>query len=96
MAAIWLKTNGASCSLEKLVNINNNRANWLGTADSIKLMSLVDGAIKLNMDAQPELLAQLNNANKNALATAAETQPAKPEELKPVAAAVKAAKPGTP
>ncbi len=95
MAGDWLKTNGASCSLEKLMVIKNNRALWLGTADSIQLMSLVDGALELKMDANPELLAQLSNAKKNTAASPAEAQPTVPGNAKPAGAGEKSAKQNT-
>jgi hypothetical protein len=41
-ALTWLKKIGPSCSLEKLVIIRNNRANWLGTADTTEIDVLVD------------------------------------------------------
>ncbi len=41
-ALTWLKKVGPSCSLEKLVIIRNNRANWLGTADTTEVDVLVD------------------------------------------------------
>jgi hypothetical protein len=41
-ALTWLKKIGPSCSLEKLIIIRNNRANWLGTADTTEVDVLVD------------------------------------------------------
>ena len=41
-ALTWLKKVGPSCSLEKLIIIRNNRANWLGTADTTEVDVLVD------------------------------------------------------
>lgn len=95
MAGNWLKTNGSSCSLEKLMVIKNNRALWLGTADSIQLMSLVDGALEVKMDANPELLAQLTNVKKNPATPTAEAQPPVPGNAKPASAGEKPAKSNT-
>ena len=96
MAVVWMKTNGASCSLEKLVSIKNNRAAWLGTSDSIKLMSLIDGAIELKTDRNPELLAQLYSPNGKVVTASAEAQPTAPGEAKPANSGEKASKPVTP
>jgi len=41
-ALTWLKKIGPSCSLEKLIIIRNNRANWLGTADTTEIDVLVE------------------------------------------------------
>jgi len=42
LALAWLKATGPFCSLEKLIIIRNNRANWLGTADTTEVDVLVD------------------------------------------------------
>ena len=42
LALTWLKKVGPSCSLEKMIIIRNNRANWLGTADTTEVDVLVD------------------------------------------------------
>ena len=42
LALVWLKKIGPSCSLEKLIIIRNNRANWLGTADTTEVDVLVE------------------------------------------------------
>ena len=41
-ALMWLKKVGPSCSLEKLIIIRNNRANWMGTADTKDIDILVE------------------------------------------------------
>ena len=42
LALVWLKKVGPSCSLEKLIIIRNNRANWMGTADTTEIDVLVE------------------------------------------------------
>ena len=42
MMLSWLKINGPYCSKEKLLYIQNQRALWLGTADSAKAQSLIN------------------------------------------------------
>jgi len=42
LALVWLKKIGPSCSLEKMIIIRNNRANWMGTADTTEVDVLVD------------------------------------------------------
>jgi len=41
----WLAANLEGCSLEELVVIQNNRASWLGTADSLRAQHLIQKAI---------------------------------------------------
>jgi hypothetical protein len=41
-ALTWLKKVGPSCSLEKMIIIRNNRANWMGTADTKDIDILVE------------------------------------------------------
>jgi len=42
LALAWLKKVGPSCSLEKIIIIRNNRANWMGTADTLEINILVE------------------------------------------------------
>ena len=42
LALVWLKKVGPSCSLEKIIIIRNNRANWMRTADTTEVDVLVD------------------------------------------------------
>ena len=42
LALVWLKKIGPSCSLEKMIIIRNNRANWMGTADTKDIDILVE------------------------------------------------------
>ena len=42
LALVWLKKVGPSCSLEKIIIIRNNRANWMGTADTLEINILVE------------------------------------------------------
>ena len=95
-AVDWLKTNGSACSIEKLFVIKNNRALWLGTADSALLMGMVDGAIEAKTGDNPELLAQLYNPTLKMGAASAESQPKMTDPTSPDAAGGTAAKPTKP
>jgi hypothetical protein len=44
-ATEWLTANLERCSLEELVVLQNNRASWLGTADSLYFKFLIKEAI---------------------------------------------------
>ena len=37
----WIQANGKYCSEEKLLFIQNRRAEWLGTADSLEIQFLI-------------------------------------------------------
>ena len=41
----WLTANLEECSLEELVTLQNNRASWMGTADSLRVQHLIEKAI---------------------------------------------------
>ena len=38
----WLQSNGKLCSEEKLLYIQNRRAEWLGTADSGEIQTIIN------------------------------------------------------
>ncbi len=46
----WIKDNGKFCTVAKLLSIRNNRAQWLGTADSIKIDAEVDKQLEIALD----------------------------------------------
>lgn len=45
-ASTWLKKRAKNCSVDQLLMIRNNRAQWLGTADSASLASEVDALLE--------------------------------------------------
>ena len=45
-AIAWLKNKAPNCSAEQLIVIRNNRAQWLGTADSAGMAAMVDGLLE--------------------------------------------------
>jgi len=42
----WLQSNGKFCSEEKLLLIQNRRAEWLGNADSFEMQTLVNSFLE--------------------------------------------------
>jgi len=38
----WIQSNGKFCSEEKLIFIQNRRAEWLGTADSVEIQVMIN------------------------------------------------------
>ena len=42
----WLQQRSKQCSVEQLLMIRNNRSQWMGTADSAKLASVVDSLLE--------------------------------------------------
>lgn len=55
----WIKLNGASCTPSQLSAIASNRANWLGTADTVAISSSIDGLIEAKIKNEPDLMAQM-------------------------------------
>ena len=55
----WLLEQARGCSLEKLSIIRDNRAVWLGTADTAELAALVDGFIEAQSTDGREILKNL-------------------------------------
>lgn len=45
-ATAWLKRKAKDCTAEQLIVLRNNRAQWLGTADSAELAAAVDGLLE--------------------------------------------------
>ena len=45
-ALSWLQQRSKQCSVEQLLMIRNNRSQWMGTADSAKLASVVDSLLE--------------------------------------------------
>jgi len=42
----WLKANLSNCSLGQLIHLRNRRSSWLGSAESVLHVSLIDDAIR--------------------------------------------------
>jgi hypothetical protein len=55
----WLLEQAGGRSLEKLSTIRDNRAVWLGTADTAELAALVDGFIEAQSADGREILKNL-------------------------------------
>lgn len=50
----WLAKNGPDCAPEKLVALRNNRAQWMGAADSTEVAGAIDLLIESITDGNPE------------------------------------------
>jgi hypothetical protein len=59
----WIKLNGASCTPSQLSAIASNRANWLGTADTVAISSSIDGLIEAKIKNEPDLMAQMYSSS---------------------------------
>ena len=42
----WLKDNGNKCSYDRLVYIQNRRSEWLGTADSLEIQTMINALLE--------------------------------------------------
>lgn len=54
-ATLWLQNKAKDCSPQQLIVIRNNRAQWLGTADSAELAAAVDGLLEAFAQTNPEV-----------------------------------------
>jgi hypothetical protein len=50
----WLAKNGPDCAPEKLVALRNNRAQWMGAADSTEVAGAIDLLIESITDGNPD------------------------------------------
>ena len=50
----WLANNGPDCAPEKLVALRNNRAQWMGAADSTEVAGAIDTLIESITDGNPD------------------------------------------
>ena len=50
----WLAKNGPDCAPEKLVALRNNRAQWMGAADSTEVAGAIDTLIESITDGNPD------------------------------------------
>ena len=55
----WLKKNAGACTSAQLSAIQINSPNWLGTALTLEIASILEGAIEANIAGNPELMARL-------------------------------------
>lgn len=71
----WLAKKGNECTAEKLVAIRNNRAQWMGVADSTVVAAAVDSLLEASAENNPAVI--------NLLYGTAPPPPKPPEEKKP-------------
>lgn len=55
----WLQQNTASCTKAQLSSLQANSPNWLGTALTHDISSILEGAIEANISGNPELMGRL-------------------------------------
>jgi hypothetical protein len=58
-ALSWLQQRAKQCSVEQLLMIRNNRSQWMGTADSARLASVVDSLLEAIAAENPRVAALL-------------------------------------
>ena len=58
-AELWIQSEGKFCTIAKLLSIRNNRAQWLGTADSITIDAELDMQLEIALDKNDETFAAL-------------------------------------
>ena len=59
LAEDWLKRYAGSCSREQLGAIRANSPNWLGTALTLEVSSVIDATIEAKDAGNPAMLAQM-------------------------------------
>jgi hypothetical protein len=59
LAKAWLERNVASCTDVQLATILANSPNWLGTAMTLEISSILEGAIEAKIAGNPELMGKL-------------------------------------
>jgi len=55
----WLKKNAAACTSAQLSAIQSNSPNWLGTALTMEIASILEGAIEAKISGNPALMAKM-------------------------------------
>ena len=55
----WLKTNAGVCSTYQILLLNNNRSQWMGTADTAKVAGLFDQIIEAKLKHDPQALKNM-------------------------------------
>ena len=58
-AEAWIKEQAKFCTIAKLLSIRNNRAQWLGTADSITIDAELDMQLEIALEQNDETFAAL-------------------------------------
>ena len=58
-AEAWIKEQAKFCTIAKLLSIRNNRAQWLGTADSITIDAELDVQLEIALEKNDETFAAL-------------------------------------
>ena len=58
-AEAWIKDQAKFCTIAKLLSIRNNRAQWLGTADSITIDAELDIQLEIALEKNDETFAAL-------------------------------------
>lgn len=61
-ATEWLTRNTPACGEAQLRLLSSNRTQWLGNADSMALMGLIDSALEAKVKGDPEKLARMFGA----------------------------------
>ena len=59
LAKDWLERNAGSCTDVQLATILANSPNWLGTAMTLEISSILEGAIEAKIVGNPELMGKL-------------------------------------
>ena len=59
LAEAWIKDQARFCTIAKLLSIRNNRAQWLGTADSITIDAELDMQLEIALEKNDETFAAL-------------------------------------
>jgi hypothetical protein len=59
LAEQWLQQNTPSCTQVQLSSLQANSPNWLGSALTHDISSILEGAIEANISGNPELMARL-------------------------------------
>lgn len=59
LAEDWLKRYAAACSREQLASIRANSPNWLGTALTLEVSSIIDASMEAKDAGNPAMLAQM-------------------------------------
>jgi hypothetical protein len=59
LAKAWLERNAGSCTDVQLATLLANSPNWLGTALTLEISSILEGAIEAKIAGNPELMGKL-------------------------------------
>lgn len=59
LARAWLENNAASCTDAQLSTLLANSPNWLGTALTLEISAILEGAIEAKIAGNPELMSKL-------------------------------------